>query len=87
VSILGVLAGLLFVGLIVAIALVQGDPYGPSLQIENRTDQSLMVYGVIKPSGERVLFTTVPPHESASTGDDCGSVKMIRHQRWDGDSA
>jgi hypothetical protein len=36
-----------------------------------------MVYGVIKQSGERVLLTTVPPHESASTGDDCGSVKII----------
>ncbi len=77
VSILVVLAGLLFVGFIVAIALVQGDPYRRSLQIENGTDQSLMVYGVIKPSGERVVLTTVPAHESASTGDDCGSVKMI----------
>lgn len=77
ISILVVLAGLLFVGLIVAIGLVQGDRSEQHLQIENRTDQTLIVYGVIEPSGETVLLTTIPPHDSVSTGDDCGSVMMI----------
>jgi len=77
VSIFVVLAGLLFVGFIVAIALVQGDPYRPSLQIENRTDQTVIVYRVIEGTGERAWLTTIPPHDSVSTGDDCGSTKMI----------
>jgi hypothetical protein len=77
VLILVVLAGLLFGGFIVAIALVQGDPYRPSLQIENQTDQTLMVYRVVEGTGERAWLTTISPHASVSSGDDCGSAKML----------
>jgi hypothetical protein len=44
-----VLAGLLFAGLIVAIGLVQGDPYESLLYIENQSNQTVMIYGVIWP--------------------------------------
>jgi hypothetical protein len=40
-------------------------------------DETLTVYSVIERSGERVLLTTVPPHESVPTGDDCGASEMI----------
>jgi hypothetical protein len=77
-SILAILAGLLFVGLIVAIGLLQGDPGGQYLQIENRTDQTVKIFKVFEASGEeRTLYATIPPRSSFPTGDDCGSAEMI----------
>jgi hypothetical protein len=76
-SVLVILAGLLFIGWIVMTGLIQGDPREEYVQIENRMDETLTVYSVIEPSGERVLLTTVPPHESVPTGDDCGASEMI----------
>jgi hypothetical protein len=47
------------------------------LQIENRTDQTVMVYRVIEGYSEGAWLTTIRPHDSVSTGDDCGSTEMI----------
>jgi len=80
VSILVVLAGLLFVGLIVAIGLVQGDPGGQYFQIQNRTDQTLTIFAVLD-GGETFVYATIPPHSSVRTGDDCGSTEMFARAR------
>jgi hypothetical protein len=64
VSILVVLAGLLFVGLIVAIGLVQGDPGGQYLQIENRTDHTVKIFRVIEGVGQRRTFYVTIPRRS-----------------------
>ena len=78
ISILVVLAGLLFVGLIVAIGLVQGDPGRKYLQIENRTDQTLKIFRLIEGVGQsRTFYVAIPPRSSLPTGDDCGSVEMV----------
>jgi hypothetical protein len=77
VPILVILAGLLVIGWIVVMGLIQGDPREEYVQIENRTDETLTIYSVVEPSGERVLLTTVPPHETFPTGDKCGASEMI----------
>lgn len=76
-SILVILTGLVVISWIVVMGLIQGDPREEYVQIENRTDETLTIYSVIEPSGERVLLTTVSPHESFPTGDDCGASEMI----------
>jgi len=82
VSILVVLSVLLFVGLIVVIGLVQGDPGRKHLQIENRTDETIEVFKIFEDAGEeRTLYAIIPPRSSFPTGDDCGSAEMIATTR------
>jgi hypothetical protein len=72
-----VVAGLVFVGLIVAIGLIQGDPAGgPYFYIANRTDQTLKIVAVLD-GGDKFVYATIRPHSSLTTGDDCGASEMI----------
>lgn len=77
ISILLVVAGLLFLGWVYAIGQLLGDPAGgPYFHIQNRTSQTLKIIAVLD-GGDTFVYSKIPPHSSVWTGDDCGSVQMI----------
>lgn len=80
-SVCVILAGILFVVLQLARL---GDPADPEgLSIDNRTDQELLVYGVLRRGGtnsevtDEELRAKVPPGTIAMTRVGCGSGEFV----------
>jgi hypothetical protein len=79
ISILLVVAGLLFLGWVYAIGQLLGEPALEGLQIANRTDQRLTIYWVSEApyEGKELQFDAIDAHTTRTIADDCASLEMI----------
>lgn len=77
ISILLVVAGLLFLGWVYSVGQLLGEPGGTYLEIENRTHQTVKIFRFIEGYEGRFFYGKIPPHSSFATGDDCASAEMI----------